>query len=302
MNWHRTRPMMIIHLASVLVLLMSAQVPLSAQDARVAAQASAPTGWVRNPLYWPEPVMDHTPPLLPALNRERAVLVFSKTNGFRDSEQIEAANAALLTLLHARGWDGLVSENAAVFHAGALAKFDVVVLNSISGDVFTGAQREAFRQWIEAGGGVVALHGAGGDPRYDWRWYVETLIGAQFIGHTNAPKQFQHATVLVAEPDHPAMRDLPGEWRRQDEWYAFDRVPDGYGTRILARLDEGSYEPEDRQRMGQHPVVWTRCIARGRLFYSALGHKAETYREPLHLRMIDGAIGWAAQAPRDACR
>jgi len=264
-------------------------------------QAAAPSGWVPNPLYWPTPVMDHEPPALPDFARGPAVLVFSKTNGFRDGEQIEAANAAIVSLLDARGRDSFASENAAVFNAAALAKFDVVVLNSISGNVFTDPQREAFRAWIEAGGGVVALHGSGGDTRYDWRWYVETVIGAQFIGHTNAPTQFQEAAVLVDAPDHPAMQGLPREWRRTDEWYAFDRVPSGHGTRVLARLDEDSYAPPPEQRMGEHPVIWTRCIGRGRVFYSALGHKAGTYAEPLHLRMIDNAIAWATDTPRDAC-
>ena len=97
------------------------------------------------------------------------------------------------------------------------------------------------------------------------------------------------------------MRPLPARWQREEEWYAFDRVPSGHGTRILARLDEGSYAPGPGQRMGEHPIVWTRCIGQGRVFYSALGHKAETYAEPLHLRMIDGAIAWAADARRHGC-
>ncbi|MGY1519790.1 ThuA domain-containing protein [Luteimonas sp. A482] len=294
--------MPLTRLTTLLCALLLAAASAGAAPPARSPEPEAPTAWVKDPRYWPEPVMDQTPPPLPAFERERAVLVFSKTNGFRDSEQIEAANDALADMADARGWDSFVSENAALFNPDALAQFNVVVLNSISGNVFTDAQRAAFRQWVEDGGGVVALHGSGGDPRYDWDWYVDTLIGAQFIGHTNAPNQFQDATVLVAEPDHPAMAGLPGEWRRQDEWYAFDRVPNGHGTRILARLDEGSYEPAPEHRMGDHPIVWTRCIARGRVFYSALGHKAETYAEPLHLRMIDGAIGWAAETPRDACR
>lgn len=294
--------MSLIRLALLLCPLLLAAGAASAAEPPRPSSAPAPTGWVKDPRYWPKPVMDAVPPTLPAFERERAVLVFSKTNGFRDSAQIEAANAALAGMLASRGWDGFTSENAAVFNPDALARFDVVVLNSISGNVFTDAQRAAFRQWVEDGGGVVALHGAGGDLRYDWSWYVDTLIGAQFIGHTSKPKQFQDATVQVAEPAHPAMQGLPPEWRRQDEWYAFDRVPSGHGTRILARLDEDSYEPALEHRMGDHPIVWTRCIARGRVFYSALGHKADTYAEPLHLRMIDGAIGWAADTPRDACR
>jgi type 1 glutamine amidotransferase len=148
----------------------------------------------------------------------------------------------------------------------------------------------------------VALHGSGGDPRYDWRWYVETLIGAQFIGHTHRPKQFQLGTIRLAEPEHPALAGLPQAWRREEEWYAFDRVPSGHGTRVLAWLDEASYEPPAAQRMGErHPIIWTRCIGRGRMLFSALGHKAATYAEPLHLRLIDNAVGWAARAKRERC-
>ncbi|UWX04831.1 ThuA domain-containing protein [Pseudoxanthomonas sp. NC8] len=85
--------------------------------------------------------------------RERAVLVFSKTNGFRDDAQIQAANRALRRLVEARSWDVYVSENAALFNPEALAKFDVVVLNSTSGDTFLPTQRDAFRHWLEQGGG-----------------------------------------------------------------------------------------------------------------------------------------------------
>jgi type 1 glutamine amidotransferase len=256
--------------------------------------------YVKDPRNWPTPVMDVEPPVLPRFTREHAVLIFSKTNGWRDDTQIKTANAALQGIVRKKGWDAFVSENAAVFNPEALATFDVIVLNSTSGNIFTDGQRTAFRQWLEKGGGVVALHGAGGDPRYDWKWYVEVIIGAQFIGHTNKP-QFQQGLIRVEDREHPAMRSLPAEWRREEEWYAFDRVPSGYGTKILARLDESSYAPPPEQRMGDHPIIWTRCIGRGGVFFSALGHKAETYSEPLHLQMIGDALSWAFAPVRHGC-
>jgi type 1 glutamine amidotransferase len=263
--------------------------------------ASLSTALAQDPRFWPTPVMDVEPPVLPRFTREHAVLIFSKTNGYRDDAQIKAANAALKSIAQGKGWDEFTSENAAVFNPEALARFEVIVLNSTSGNIFTDSQRTAFKQWIEQGGGLVALHGAGGDPHYDWKWYVEVLIGAQFIGHTSKPKQFQQGVIRVEDREHPATRSLPVEWRREEEWYAFDRVPSGYGTRILARLDESTYEQSPEQRMGDHPIIWTRCIGRGRVFFSALGHKAETYSEPLHLQMIGGALSWAVEARHGGC-
>ncbi len=261
----------------------------------------AKTPYVKDPKFWPMPVMDTRAPVLPPFRHKQAVLIFSKTNGFRDDEQIKAANITLSERVKRGGRDVYVTENAAVFNPAQLAKFDVIALNSISGNVFLPEQRAAFKQWLERGGGVVALHGSGGDHEYDWDWYVKVMLGAQFIGHTSKPNQFQPAIIRVVNRDNPAMTGLPSQWQRTDEWYAFDRIPTGYHTHILAVLDENSYHPAPEQVMGLHPIIWTRCIGRGRVFFSALGHKAETYSEAAHLKMIDGALDWASQAKQKGC-
>ena len=136
---------------------------------------------------------DKTPPQISAKLAYPAILIFSKTNGFRDDAQIVAANRALEEIARQRGWGSYATENAAIFNPDQLARFKAVIWNSVSGDVLTSEQRAAFRKWMEKGGGFVGLHGAGGDPQYAWRWYVDNLIGAQFIGHIMGP-QFQQAT------------------------------------------------------------------------------------------------------------
>ena len=287
-------------LAMRLAVSCAALVGAAAADAQSPAPTPSPATFVKDPRYWPTPVMDVTPPKLPRFSGRHAVMIFSKTNGYRDDLSIKAADAAVEHVVRAKHWDAFVTENAAVFNAAQLAKFDVVVLNSNSGNVWTDGQRAAFQKWIQRGGAVVALHGAGGDPEYDWRWYVDVLLGAQFIGHTYTP-QFQLGTIRVVDRSNPATRTLPAKWSREEEWYSFDRVPSGYHTRVLGWLDEASYSPPEKQRMGEHPIIWTRCIGRGRVFFSALGHKAETYSEPLHLTMIDGALTWAAPARKQGC-
>ncbi|MEZ0244237.1 MAG: ThuA domain-containing protein, partial [Sphingomonas sp.] len=183
----------------------------------------SPTPYVKDPRYWPTPVMDSVPPQLPRFTGKHRVLVFSKTNGFRDDPQNKAATHILVQLAKSRGWDVYATENAATFTPAMLRQFDLIVLNSISGNVWTDSQRAAFKRWIEKGGGLVALHGSGGDHHYDWDWYVDTIIGARFIGHTSKPRQFQQGVILLAEPRHPALRGLPLKWQREEEWYAFDR-------------------------------------------------------------------------------
>lgn len=246
------------------------------------------------------------PPSLPAL-KEPAVLIFSKTNGYRDDPQIKAANAALEEIARKMGWSSYVTENAAVFNPQQLSRFKTVVWSSVSGDVLTPEQRAAFRSWLENGGGYVALHGSGGDFSYKWRWYVDKVIGTQFIGHTIDP-QIQQGTLLVEDRNHPATRHLPAKWVREDEWYSFAHSPRGKGYHVLVSLDENSYAPKSSLsflpdlRMGKdHPMVWTHCVGKGRVFYSALGHEARAYSEPDHLRMIAGAIRWAGGDEGPGC-
>lgn len=250
----------------------------------------------RDPRNWPAPVMDHVPPLFPPL-RPGAVLLLSKTNGYRNGEQIDAAVKAISEIGAEQRHDVFATENAAVMNPKDLGRFSVVVLNSVSGNIFTEQQRAAFRSWIERGGGVVLLHGAGGDPDYAWDWYRDALLGVRFVGHPGRADQFQQARIDVARSEHPVMRDIPKVWTRTDEWYAFDRVPAGKGTRILATLDEATFRAPPVQRMGRlHPIIWTRCVAKGRAVFSALGHRAESYGEPLHRTLIGNAMRWAAGA------
>jgi type 1 glutamine amidotransferase len=230
--------------------------------------------------------------------------VFSKTNGFRDDDAVKAANAALANIAQKRGWSAFFTENGAVFNPNLLSCFKATVWNNTSGDVLTPTQKAAFRSYIENGGGFVGIHGAGGDPHYEWRWYVETLIGAQFKGHPLHP-QCQRATIHIEDPTDPATRGLGNEWTRVDEWYSFEKTPRANGVKVLATLDERTYSPKmfgkDISMGADHPIIWKHCVGKGRALYSALGHSANTYSEPLHLKELEGAMAWAAGLEGDGC-
>ena len=122
------------------------------------------------------PHFDTEAPEIPELEGKLRLLSFSKTNFFRHYEAIEAAQAMLDELAGENDWAVFHTENNMVFSEDILGRFDVIVLNNSSGKLYTPEQQDAFRAFVENGGAVVALHGAGGDPSYEWRWYVEELI------------------------------------------------------------------------------------------------------------------------------
>lgn len=247
---------------------------------------------------------DEGPSGLPATVRKPSMLVFSKVNGYRDVDAVNAGAAALRKIGAARGWTMVFTENGAAMNDIDLGRYDVVVWNNVSGDVLTVSQRDAFRRYIEHGGGFAAFHGSGGDSRYDWDWYADTLIGARFIGHPRSP-HFQPATVIVDDPRNWVTRGLPLRWKMTEEWYSFKASPRLTGAHILARLDENTYNTingEPDLRMGDHPIAWTKCVGNGRSFYTAIGHRPENYSEPRVTILLERGIAWAAGSGPTVCR
>lgn len=225
------------------------------------------------------------------------LLLFEKINGFRDVPSVNAARDALTAMAQRKGWRLVVTDKGGAFNPRTLGQFDAVIWNNISGDVLTLSQRKAFKDFLQRGGGYVGLHGSAGDPVYFWPWYPDDLIGARFAGHPMNP-QFQEARV-VADKAHPLARNLPGEWRMTDEWYSFRNNPRAGGARVVLTLDESTYSRQGRfgepLDMGaDHPLAWTRCIGKGRMFYSAIGHLPETYTQPQNAVLLEDAIRWAA--------
>jgi uncharacterized protein len=247
---------------------------------------------------------DHTPPVLPAHLDHPAMLVFSKSNGFRDDPSVNAAEAALKAMAGREHWNLFFSDNAAVFNAPDLKRFDAVIWNNVSGDVLTVAQRQAFKAYIENGGGFAGVHGSGGDFFYDWDWYPDVLIGAQFKAHPMSP-QFQAAKLKLDDNKNPIVRGLQPEWTMTDEWYSFKTNPRKSGADVLVTLDENTYKPAAGTvdlRMGDHPIAWTQCIGKGRSFYTAIGHRPESYAETNTNRLIQQGVAWAAGLEPGSCR
>jgi hypothetical protein len=107
---------------------------------------------------------DHEPPVLPANLKSGGVLIYSKTNGFRDDSGVVGSDTALAAIAHERGYSYFVTENGAVMNKEQLAKFKLVIWNNNSGDTLTPEQREAFKTWVENGGSYVGTHGAAAIP------------------------------------------------------------------------------------------------------------------------------------------
>ncbi len=280
------------------LLLTGASVLVAQQPGRLAGGAAA--GFVQTAAY------DQRPPKLPPDLKPGGVLIFSKTSGYRDEPAIEASCAALAAIAKEHNWPYFITENGAVMNAEQLGKFKLVIWNNTSGDPLTPDQRAAFKAWVEHGGSYLGLHGAGGDPvnnhghtsLADWKWYVDTLVGAQFIVHSGIVP----ADIHIEDRKSPITKNLPEPWHRSEEWYAFGESPRGKpGFHIIATVDEKTYTPGRATMGADHPLVWWHCVEKGHALYSALGHAGVMYSEPLMIQFLDNAISWGLSQSGKAC-
>lgn len=217
-----------------------------------------------------------------------AILIYSGTTGYRH-DSIPAGIQAVTAIARKRGLAIIASEDPAVFSAASLRRFRAIVLLNNTSDGrnpasewLVGDRRTALQQFVERGGGVLAIHGAA-DSHWHWPWY-RRLIGGRFQHH---PPGTPKGKVTVTAPGHPAMRGLSRTVERTDEWYYFEDF-DPTST-VLVTLDSASIGEKD---VNPNPLAWTRHAGRGRVFYTAMGHTAESYSEPWFQQHLAGGFDW----------
>jgi type 1 glutamine amidotransferase len=183
-----------------------------------------------------------------------------------------------------------VTGNAAAFTKTNLSRYDAVIFLNAIGDILEPAQQDAFREYIESGGGLAAVHAAipwPRPPRRPWPWY-ENVIGTTFLDHTPAAVP---GIIDVEDTNNPSTASLPARWPHREEWYFFATNPRGK-VHVLMTVEEASFLRTVFNT--DHPIAWRRDAGKGRVWYTALGHDDSCYIEPLFLRHLLGGIEDAA--------
>ena len=210
------------------------------------------------------------------------VLLFSKTAEFRHSS-IEKGIESLSQLFEMKGIAVDATENANYFTEDSLKQYSAVIFLSTTGDVLNDSQQTDFERYIQAGGGFVGIHSAT-DTEYQWPWYNQ-LVGAYFDGHP----PIQDAILNVIAKEDACCRHLPESWKLNEEWYNFKSI--NPNVEILLEIDESTYE--GGKNGVHHPMVWKHQYDGGRSFYTALGHKEETFDNVLFLQHIYAGVEYA---------
>ena len=218
------------------------------------------------------------------------VIVVTYTTGFRH-DSIDVAervlpglglSAGLYTVEFAR----TAEDVGRLITPGGLATTDAVAFINTTGDLGI-PDLAAFLGWVEAGHGFVGVHSA--SDTYHERPEYLAMLGNEFQTHG------AQATVeaVVESPSHPAVAHLATRYRVFDEIYRFTRNNRGEVTPLLT-LDRHPDDGLDRAgEPGDLPLAWTRSHGRGRVFYTALGHRDELWLDSAFQRHVVGGLRWA---------
>jgi type 1 glutamine amidotransferase len=185
-----------------------------------------------------------------------------------------------------------VSDDPATFSEANLKQYAVIVFSNSNNQAFSSdEQRDAFKHYIESGGGFVGIHSASGSER-DWP-YFWSVLGGKFVAHP----RMQSFTVQVADPEFPAVKGLPASFDRTDECYFIDHLnPDIHPVLVTDRTKltalEGMNIDVD-SFPNPLPLAWYHQFDGGREFYLALGHNKQDYANPMLYGVIENGILWA---------
>lgn len=244
-------------------------------------------------LYWKNYA---NPPRIEVHNTSLAgakVLVYTKNGEGYVHENIPYSVEAIKKLGRENGFEVEASEDPALFTEENLSRYDALIFSNTNNDVFDDeTQRRAFKNYIQNGGGFVAIHSASGSER-SWPWFSQ-LVGGNFERH--APQQ--DFTVDVINRAHPSTSHLPNRWAiENDECYYLKELNPGMNVLLAADMttvaDDRKNEFPGTIFGESFPVAWFQEFDGGRQWYTTLGHRPEQYSDPVFVQHILGGIQWA---------
>jgi type 1 glutamine amidotransferase len=227
------------------------------------------------------------------------VLVYTVSAGYEHDVARRPADGQLscveATLVQAaartRELDAVVTRDASWFTSERLAQVDVVFFFTSGELPLDEAQRKALIAFVQDGGGFAGAHCAA-DTFYGFPAYAE-MLGGTFDGHP----WDEEIGVRVEDPMHPATRHLGASFTIADEIYQFRAPYDRARLRVLLSLDTRSVDvdnPGVRRTDGDFALAWCRSFGKGRVFYTALGHRPEVWEDRRFQDHLVGGLVWAA--------
>ena len=171
-----------------------------------------------------------------------------------------------------------------------LKEYNVIIMLNTSPN--TKAERDAFEQYMENGGGWVGFHAAAyNDKNTHWPWFVKFLGGGVFYCNNWPP---QPVLVEVDNEEHPVTKNLPASCvAPASEWYQWTPSPrQNKDVEVLLSLSPKNYPLgiKDVVNFGDFPIVWSN--KNYRMIYLNMGHGDEEFIDGTQNLLLVNAFRW----------
>jgi type 1 glutamine amidotransferase len=237
--------------------------------------------------------------------------MFTKSSGFehdmikRTDGKLGPAEQILTDLGKQHAFKVTATKDGRIFSSAELRQYDAFFFYT-TGDLttegtdknppMTSEGKQRFLDLIHEGKGFIGTHSASdtfhspGDrfdpqPQSPLDPYIE-MLGGEFLAHD----QQQSARLTVVDKKFPGMAALGDGIDLTEEWYPFRNYqPD---LHVLTLLETQSMKGPHYQRP-RYPNTWARMHGRGRVFYTALGHREDVWNSVAFQSLLLGGIAWS---------
>jgi uncharacterized protein len=254
--------------------------------------------------------------------KKKSVLLFTKSSGFEhavikvSNDQPSIMEAAIRGFSAANNFDLTASKDGRIFDSKEFHDYAAVVFFT-TGDLTTEGTdknppmspqgKQTLLDTIHGGGvGFVGVHAASDtfhtapDTQDLANRYIAhgeqsdpyiRMIGGEFIIHgQSTDPRLQTTNVIINDPKFPGLEGVQSPVSLMEEWYSMkDFAPN---LHVICTLDTTTMNGNAYKR-APYPVVWARMDGKGKVFYTAVGDRAENWQNPFHLNLLAGGIRWA---------
>ncbi|MDX2021084.1 MAG: ThuA domain-containing protein [Deltaproteobacteria bacterium] len=257
----------------------------------------------------------------PKTSKAKRVLLFTRSAEYehstikvgKDEQPLALGVLSALGLPH--NWEFVHTKDGSFITAENLAAFDAFIFittgdltalrkdkdgkplpaDDINQKPMSPEGKAALLAAVEQGKGFVGLHN-GSDTFHSpgSRWLDQkpeevdpyiAMLGGEFISHGEQ----QVARVRVVDPKFPGFADLGATLGMKEEWYSLkNQASDLHALLVL----ESEAMTGPMYARPAYPVAWIRKHGKGRVFYSALGHREDVWTLPAFQKMLIGGLSY----------
>lgn len=215
------------------------------------------------------------------MTQKTALLVWGGWEGHTPKQSADVVK----DILQANDYDVVVEPTTAAFADPKLKDFDLIVpiitMSTIEEDELSN-----LIDAVRTGSGLAGFHGTMCDafrnePRYQF------MTGGQWVAH---PGDIMDYTIDVPDTGDPITAGISSFPYRSEQYYMhFDPSVEVLAT---TTFNGTHFEEIDGVVM---PVVWKRKFGKGRVFYSALGHVADEFKDDNMRLLFERGALWATR-------